>query len=176
MRRRQLDVALTADVNILRERIEATNREHSAARRRFEAARVEYEASQQEVERLGEVKEKLTDHLMLIIQEVRRLRRRCGAAVHRRPLSWQSEARKASKLEALSALAAASPHRAPGSPRAQWKRWRSPRTRPSPLRSGRPNWRPPNAPAPPWLAQQMIRWQPPTRVEQRLKQIEAGRL
>eukprot|EP00062_Callorhinchus_milii_P010760 gi/632955998/ref/XP_007893742.1/ PREDICTED: RAB6-interacting golgin [Callorhinchus milii] len=76
-----LDDLLSADVSILRDRIEQTSWEFHQAKKRFDKAEVEYVASKLNLHKKIELKEQLTEHLCTIIQ--------------------QNELRKAQKLEEL---------------------------------------------------------------------------
>eukprot|EP00041_Stephanoeca_diplocostata_P028829 m.834327 g.834327 ORF g.834327 m.834327 type:complete len:385 (+) comp23446_c0_seq4:168-1322(+) len=77
----QIDTFLSHDIAILREKIEEVNREHVKARKRYEEAETEFVAAKMDLHRTTDTKEKLTEHLVLIIQE--------------------NEARKSRKLEEL---------------------------------------------------------------------------
>ncbi|XP_041064608.1 RAB6-interacting golgin isoform X1 [Carcharodon carcharias] len=76
-----LDVLLSSDVNILRNRIEQSSWEYYQAKKRYDKAEVEYIAAKLDLYKKTELKEQLTEHLCTIIQ--------------------QNELRKANKLEEL---------------------------------------------------------------------------
>ncbi|XP_022276790.1 RAB6-interacting golgin isoform X3 [Canis lupus baileyi] len=76
-----LDDMVSADIGILRNRIDQASLEYSYARKRFERAEAEYVTAKLDLQRKTEIKEQLTEHLCTIIQ--------------------QNELRKAKKLEEL---------------------------------------------------------------------------
>ncbi|XP_059001612.1 RAB6-interacting golgin [Mustela lutreola] len=76
-----LDDMVSADIGILRNRIDQASLEYSCARKRYDRAEAEYVAAKLELQRKTETKERLTEHLCTIIQ--------------------QNELRKAKKLEEL---------------------------------------------------------------------------
>ncbi|XP_020826141.2 LOW QUALITY PROTEIN: RAB6-interacting golgin [Phascolarctos cinereus] len=76
-----LDDMVSADIGILRNRIDQASLDYSYARKRFDKAESEYVAAKLDLQRKTEIKEHLTEHLCTIIQ--------------------QNELRKARKLEAL---------------------------------------------------------------------------
>ncbi|XP_074078085.1 RAB6-interacting golgin isoform X3 [Macrotis lagotis] len=76
-----LDDMVSADIGILRNRIDQASLDYSYARKRFDKAEAEYVAAKLDLQRKTEIKEHLTEHLCTIIQ--------------------QNELRKARKLEAL---------------------------------------------------------------------------
>nr|XP_056701410.1 RAB6-interacting golgin [Euleptes europaea] len=76
-----LDDLVSADVGILRNRIDQASLVYSTARKRFDKAEVEYMAAKLDLQKKTEAKEQLTEHLCTIIQ--------------------QNELRKARKLEEL---------------------------------------------------------------------------
>ncbi|XP_036756856.2 RAB6-interacting golgin isoform X2 [Manis pentadactyla] len=76
-----LDDMVSADIGILRNRIDEASLEYAYARKRFDRAEAEYVAAKLDLQRKTEVKEQLTEHLCTIIQ--------------------QNELRKARKLEEL---------------------------------------------------------------------------
>ncbi|XP_060088569.1 RAB6-interacting golgin [Heteronotia binoei] len=76
-----LDDLVSADVGILRNRIDQASLEYSCARKRFDKAEAEYVVAKLDLQKKTEVKEQLTEHLCTIIQ--------------------QNELRKARKLEEL---------------------------------------------------------------------------
>ncbi|XP_058556050.1 RAB6-interacting golgin isoform X2 [Neofelis nebulosa] len=76
-----LDDMVSADIGILRNRIDQASLEYSYARKRFDRAEAEYVTAKLELQRKTEIKEQLTEHLCTIIQ--------------------QNELRKAKKLEEL---------------------------------------------------------------------------
>lgn len=76
-----LDDMVSADIGILRNRIDQASLDYSYARKRFDRAEAEYVTAKLELQRKTELKEQLTEHLCTIIQ--------------------QNELRKAKKLEEL---------------------------------------------------------------------------
>lgn len=76
-----LDDMVSADIGILRNRIDQASLEYSYARKRFDRAETEYVTAKLDLQRKTEIKEQLTEHLCTIIQ--------------------QNELRKANKLEEL---------------------------------------------------------------------------
>lgn len=76
-----LDDMVSADIGILRNRIDQASLDYSHARKRFDRAEAEYVAAKLDLQRKTETKEQLTEHLCTIIQ--------------------QNELRKAKKLEEL---------------------------------------------------------------------------
>ncbi|XP_073756104.1 RAB6-interacting golgin isoform X1 [Callorhinus ursinus] len=76
-----LDDMVSADIGILRNRIDQASLEYSYARKRFDKAEAEYVTAKLDLQRKTEIKEQLTEHLCTIIQ--------------------QNELRKAKKLEEL---------------------------------------------------------------------------
>ncbi|KAM6153505.1 RAB6-interacting golgin isoform 2-T2 [Erethizon dorsatum] len=76
-----LDDMVSADIGILRNRIDQASLEYSYARKRFDRAETEYVTAKLDLQRKTEIKEQLTEHLCTIIQ--------------------QNELRKAKKLEEL---------------------------------------------------------------------------
>lgn len=76
-----LDDMVSADIGILRNRIDQASLEYSYARKRFDRAEAEYITAKLDLQRKAETKEQLTEHLCTIIQ--------------------QNELRKAEKLEEL---------------------------------------------------------------------------
>ncbi|XP_020729829.2 RAB6-interacting golgin isoform X1 [Odocoileus virginianus] len=76
-----LDDMVSADIGILRNRIDQASLDYSYARKRFDRAEAEYVTAKLELQRKTELKEQLTEHLCTIIQ--------------------QNELRKARKLEEL---------------------------------------------------------------------------
>lgn len=76
-----LDDMVSADIGILRNRIDQASLEYSYARKRFDRAEAEYVTAKLDLQRKSEIKEQLTEHLCTIIQ--------------------QNELRKAKKLEEL---------------------------------------------------------------------------
>ncbi|XP_032016906.1 RAB6-interacting golgin isoform X1 [Hylobates moloch] len=76
-----LDDMVSADIGILRNRIDQASLDYSYARKRFDRAEAEYIAAKLDIQRKTEIKEQLTEHLCTIIQ--------------------QNELRKAKKLEEL---------------------------------------------------------------------------
>jgi len=72
---------VSADIGILRNRIDQASLEYSYARKRFDRAEAEYVTAKLDLQRKTEIKEQLTEHLCTIIQ--------------------QNELRKAKKLEEL---------------------------------------------------------------------------
>ncbi|XP_077188368.1 RAB6-interacting golgin [Paroedura picta] len=76
-----LDDLVSADVGILRNRIDQASLEYSCARKRFDKAEAEYIVAKLDLQKKTEIKEQLTEHLCTIIQ--------------------QNESRKARKLEEL---------------------------------------------------------------------------
>lgn len=78
-----LDDMVSADIGILRNRIDQASLDYSSARKRFDKAEAEYVAAKLDLQRKTETKEQLTEHLCAIIQ--------------------QNELRKARKLEELMA-------------------------------------------------------------------------
>nr|XP_038946710.1 RAB6-interacting golgin isoform X1 [Rattus norvegicus] len=76
-----LDDMVSADIGILRNRIDQASLEYSYARKRFDRAEAEYVTAKLDLQRKTETKEQLTEHLCTIIQ--------------------QNELRKAQKLEEL---------------------------------------------------------------------------
>uniref|UniRef100_A0A8C9B0W5 RAB6-interacting golgin n=1 Tax=Prolemur simus TaxID=1328070 RepID=A0A8C9B0W5_PROSS len=76
-----LDDMVSADIGILRNRIDQASLDYSYARKRFDRAETEYITAKLDLQRKTEIKEQLTEHLCTIIQ--------------------QNELRKAKKLEKL---------------------------------------------------------------------------
>lgn len=76
-----LDDMVSADIGILRNRIDQASLDYSYARKRFDRAEAEYITAKLDLQRKTEIKEQLTEHLCTIIQ--------------------QNELRKAKKLEEL---------------------------------------------------------------------------
>ncbi|XP_058166090.1 RAB6-interacting golgin [Dasypus novemcinctus] len=76
-----LDDMVSADIGILRNRIDQASLDYSYARKRFDKAEAEYITAKLDLQRKTEIKEQLTEHLCTIIQ--------------------QNELRKAKKLEEL---------------------------------------------------------------------------
>ncbi|XP_044884387.1 RAB6-interacting golgin isoform X3 [Mauremys mutica] len=76
-----LDDMVSADIGILRNRIDQASMDYSFARKRYDKAESEYVAAKLDFQRKTEIKEHLTEHLCTIIQ--------------------QNELRKAKKLEEL---------------------------------------------------------------------------
>ncbi|XP_034635401.1 RAB6-interacting golgin isoform X2 [Trachemys scripta elegans] len=76
-----LDDMVSADIGILRNRIDQASMDYSFARKRYDKAESEYVAAKLDFQRKTEIKERLTEHLCTIIQ--------------------QNELRKAKKLEEL---------------------------------------------------------------------------
>ncbi|XP_070795298.1 RAB6-interacting golgin [Pituophis catenifer annectens] len=76
-----LDDMVSADIGILRNRIDQASLEYSCARKRYDKAELEYVAAKLDLQKKTEVKEQLAEHLSTIIQ--------------------QNELRKAKKLEEL---------------------------------------------------------------------------
>ncbi|XP_007935891.1 RAB6-interacting golgin [Orycteropus afer afer] len=76
-----LDDMVSADIGILRNRIDQASLDYSYARKRFDKAEAEYVTAKLDLQRKTEIKEQLTEHLCTIIQ--------------------QNELRKAKKLEEL---------------------------------------------------------------------------
>ncbi|NXF11510.1 GORAB protein, partial [Smithornis capensis] len=76
-----LDDMVSADIGILRNRIDQASLEYSCARKRYDKAEAEYVAAKLDLQHKTEMKEQLTEHLCTIIQ--------------------QNELRKARKLEEL---------------------------------------------------------------------------
>ncbi|XP_073903613.1 RAB6-interacting golgin isoform X2 [Castor canadensis] len=76
-----LDDLVSADIGILRNRIDQASLDYSYARKRFDRAEAEYITAKLDLQRKTEIKEQLTEHLCTIIQ--------------------QNELRKAKKLEEL---------------------------------------------------------------------------
>ncbi|XP_065505146.1 RAB6-interacting golgin isoform X1 [Caloenas nicobarica] len=76
-----LDDMVSADIGILRNRIDQASLDYSYARKRYEKAESEYVAAKLDLQQKTEIKEHLTEHLCTIIQ--------------------QNELRKARKLEEL---------------------------------------------------------------------------
>uniref|UniRef100_A0A8D0LPE0 RAB6-interacting golgin n=1 Tax=Sus scrofa TaxID=9823 RepID=A0A8D0LPE0_PIG len=76
-----LDDMVSADIGILRNRIDQASLDYSYARKRFDRAEAEYVTAKLDLQRKTELKEQLTEHLCTIIQ--------------------QNELRKAKKLEEL---------------------------------------------------------------------------
>ncbi|KAG8515775.1 RAB6-interacting golgin, partial [Galemys pyrenaicus] len=76
-----LDDMVSADIGILRNRIDQASLDYSNARKRFDRAEAEYITAKLDLQRKTEIKEQLTEHLCTIIQ--------------------QNELRKAKKLEEL---------------------------------------------------------------------------
>lgn len=76
-----LDDMVSADIGILRNRIDQASLDYSYARKRYDKAEVEYVAAKLDLQKKTEIKEQLTEHLCTIIQ--------------------QNELRKATKLEEL---------------------------------------------------------------------------
>ncbi|EDQ86442.1 uncharacterized protein MONBRDRAFT_28333 [Monosiga brevicollis MX1] len=77
----QLEKDLSFDINLIRGRIETSAREYETAKKRFDHAEQEYVTAKLQLHRTQDMKEQLTEHLMLIIQKL--------------------EERKAEKLEAM---------------------------------------------------------------------------
>ncbi|XP_045193768.2 uncharacterized protein LOC123549609 [Mercenaria mercenaria] len=65
----KLDHLLTADVNVVREKIEEASREFLEAQKRFQKAEVEYVESKVDLHNKSEIKEQLTEHLYTIIHQ-----------------------------------------------------------------------------------------------------------
>ncbi|XP_019503311.1 PREDICTED: RAB6-interacting golgin isoform X8 [Hipposideros armiger] len=76
-----LDDMVSADIGILRNRIDQASLDYSHAQKRFDRAEAEYVAAKLDLQRKTDTKEQLTEHLCTIIQE--------------------NELRKARKLEEL---------------------------------------------------------------------------
>lgn len=76
-----LDDMVSADIGILRNRIDQASLDYSNARKRFDKAEAEYVTAKLDLQRKTDLKEQLTEHLCTIIQ--------------------QNELRKAKKLEEL---------------------------------------------------------------------------
>ncbi|KAM5294840.1 RAB6-interacting golgin [Glossophaga mutica] len=76
-----LDDMVSADIGILRNRIDQASLDYSSARKRFDRVEAEYVAAKLDLQRKTDIKEQLTEHLCTIIQ--------------------QNELRKAKKLEEL---------------------------------------------------------------------------
>ncbi|XP_074859008.1 RAB6-interacting golgin isoform X2 [Carettochelys insculpta] len=76
-----LDDMVSADIGILRNRIDQASVDYSYARKRYDKAESEYVAAKLDLQQKTEIKERLTEHLCTIIQ--------------------QNELRKAKKLEEL---------------------------------------------------------------------------
>ncbi|XP_066482052.1 RAB6-interacting golgin [Tiliqua scincoides] len=76
-----LDDMVSADIGILRNRIDQASLDYSYARKRYDKAEAEYVAAKLDLQKKTEIKEQLTEHLCTIIQ--------------------QNELRKAKKLEEL---------------------------------------------------------------------------
>ncbi|XP_036199096.1 RAB6-interacting golgin isoform X3 [Myotis myotis] len=76
-----LDDMVSADIGILRNRIDQASLDYSNARKRFDKAEAEYVTAKLDLQRKTDTKEQLTEHLCTIIQ--------------------QNELRKAKKLEEL---------------------------------------------------------------------------
>ncbi|XP_004425237.2 PREDICTED: RAB6-interacting golgin [Ceratotherium simum simum] len=76
-----LDDMVSADIGILRNRIDQASLDYSYAQKRFDRAEAEYVTAKLDLQRKTEIKEQLTEHLCTIIQ--------------------QNELRKAKKLEEL---------------------------------------------------------------------------
>ncbi|XP_031544610.1 RAB6-interacting golgin isoform X2 [Vicugna pacos] len=76
-----LDDMVSADIGILRNRIDQASLDYSYAQKRFDRAEAEYVTAKLDLQRKTELKEQLTEHLCTIIQ--------------------QNELRKARKLEEL---------------------------------------------------------------------------
>lgn len=76
-----LDDMVSADIGILRNRIDQASLDYSNARKRFDRAEAEYVTAKLDLQRKTDIKEQLTEHLCTIIQ--------------------QNELRKARKLEEL---------------------------------------------------------------------------
>ncbi|XP_007525284.1 RAB6-interacting golgin isoform X2 [Erinaceus europaeus] len=76
-----LDDMVSADIGILRNRIDQASLDYSSAQKRFDRAEAEYITAKLDLQRKTEIKEQLTEHLCTIIQ--------------------QNELRKAKKLEEL---------------------------------------------------------------------------
>ncbi|KAG6928771.1 golgin, RAB6 interacting [Chelydra serpentina] len=76
-----LDDMVSADIGILRNRIDQASMDYSFARKRYDKAESEYVAAKLDFQQKTEIKERLTEHLCTIIQ--------------------QNELRKAKKLEEL---------------------------------------------------------------------------
>ncbi|XP_055870426.1 RAB6-interacting golgin-like [Biomphalaria glabrata] len=64
-----LDTLLTADVSIIRDRIEIASLEYNDAQKRYEKAEKEFIAAKMDLFAKGEVKEQLTEHLYTIIHQ-----------------------------------------------------------------------------------------------------------
>eukprot|EP00049_Salpingoeca_infusionum_P001364 m.47691 g.47691 ORF g.47691 m.47691 type:complete len:350 (-) comp10988_c0_seq3:2155-3204(-) len=65
----QLDVSLSNDISLVRARIDVASRAYSSARDRLVAAEKEYVEAKVQEAKARELKEQLTEHLMLIIQK-----------------------------------------------------------------------------------------------------------
>ncbi|XP_045694338.1 RAB6-interacting golgin isoform X2 [Phyllostomus hastatus] len=76
-----LDDMVSADIGILRNRIDQASLDYSNARKRFDRVEAEYVTAKLDLQRKTDIKEQLTEHLCTIIQ--------------------QNELRKAKKLEEL---------------------------------------------------------------------------
>ncbi|XP_060630332.2 RAB6-interacting golgin [Anolis sagrei] len=76
-----LDAMVSADIGILRNRIDQASLDYSYARKRYDKAETEYVAAKLDLQKKAELKEQLTEHLCTIVQ--------------------QNELRKAQKLEEL---------------------------------------------------------------------------
>ncbi|XP_052056685.1 RAB6-interacting golgin isoform X2 [Apodemus sylvaticus] len=64
-----LDDMVSADIGILRNRIDQASLEYSYARKRFDRAEAEYITAKLDLQRKAETKEQLTEHLCTIIQQ-----------------------------------------------------------------------------------------------------------
>lgn len=76
-----MDDMVSADIGILRNRIDQASLDYSNARKRFDRVEAEYVTAKLDLQRKTDIKEQLTEHLCTIIQ--------------------QNELRKAKKLEEL---------------------------------------------------------------------------
>lgn len=65
----QLEQSLQVDVNRLRAKIEEAIKDYTAAKTRFDAAEMEYISAKLDVQKKEDLKERMTEHLMIIIQE-----------------------------------------------------------------------------------------------------------
>ncbi|KAL4219395.1 hypothetical protein ACF0H5_021975 [Mactra antiquata] len=65
----RLDNLLTADVQVIRGKIEETSRDYMEAQKRFERAENEYVAAKMDLHNKSELKEQLTEHLYTIIHQ-----------------------------------------------------------------------------------------------------------
>ncbi|XP_067948673.1 RAB6-interacting golgin-like isoform X2 [Watersipora subatra] len=64
-----LDQMLTADVSVIRDRIEEATRDYAEASKRYEQAEKEFIASKVNLHKKGDMKEQLTEHLYTIIHQ-----------------------------------------------------------------------------------------------------------